>query len=46
MQERLDIRSMIHEGDIERAMAKVNEINPKVNDGNKTSVGISDIKLC
>jgi hypothetical protein len=31
MQERLDIRSMIHDGDIDKAMNKVNDLDPKVN---------------
>ena len=30
MQERLDIRSMIHDGDIDKAIQKVKDLNPKV----------------
>jgi len=30
MQERLDIRSMIHDGDIEKAIQKVKDLDPKV----------------
>ena len=30
MQERLDIRSMIHEGDLNKAIDKVKDIDPKV----------------
>lgn len=36
MQERLDIRSMIHDGDIDKAIQKVKDLNPQVR---------SDIKL-
>jgi hypothetical protein len=34
MQERLEIRSMIHEGNIDKAMTKVNELDPKILDVN------------
>lgn len=30
MQERLDIRSMIHDGEIDKAILKVKDLNPKV----------------
>mmetsp|Transcript_36045 Transcript_36045/g.32423 ORF Transcript_36045/g.32423 Transcript_36045/m.32423 type:complete len:120 (+) Transcript_36045:71-430(+) len=34
MQERLDIRSMIHDGKIDKAMEKVNELNSKILEDN------------
>ena len=30
MQERLDIRSMIHDGELDKAIKKVKDIDPKV----------------
>jgi len=34
MQERLDIRSMIHDGHIEKAIQKVKDLDPKILEGN------------